>query len=287
MTKSLEGKLQLSIMEMRVKFLIVSLAIFGSSFCATIDSRKEIENERFLDIVLGISSVVNQLIDSVKHDLNNLVAQTSKWIQSEVREIETTLATGIIAFQQYIEQVYTELEVLIDEQIWPCLENIPEGIENVREQTLVAAENCQENGESKLSSIQLDVESYRESNQQSVEGMSAFIQACRNQANLGDQIKCAVDASRNISSSIGVLRENLANTTEIVSAKLESAVRETRECIATASRDGQANIQRLFEEARECLETATETSSQPTAFESTNEEGNSEMTFEPTTADEQ
>lgn len=249
-------------MELKVKFFFVLLAIISSSVCETIENRQQTasDNERFLDIISGITAVVNQLIESVTIAFNDSAVEMTNLIQSEVLKIQNTLTNSIIAFNQYIEQSLVELDALIQEQIKPCLQNTQENIENVKENTKIAVEACQENGESKLSSIQLDIKAYEETNQRAVDAMSASIQSCVNETNFGDKIKCAVDASRNISSNVQIIRKNIANTTSLVLTEIREAVVETHECIANAIRDGHADVNQILVEARQCLEEATETS---------------------------
>lgn len=262
----------------KVKFLIILLALVSLSSCKTVDGRQQVtaHNERFSDIASGIIGLVNQLIESVSQAFNSFVVQTTNWIQNELLEIENALASGVIAFNNYIEQVYAELKELIEEQIVPCLEHVPENIEKVREETRIAVEACREDGKMKLSAVRQDMENYRVINQLEVDGMSAYIHSCVDQPNLGDKIKCAVDAARNISASVSVIRENIANTSEIISAKIRSAVQETHECIAAAISDGRAKIHQIFQEAQQCLEAARETSSQATASEPAHGGENSE-----------
>lgn len=130
-----------------------------------------------------------------------------------------------------------ELDALINNQIKPCLEEVPEKIRNATIETAIAIRTCHEDGQSKLSLIQQDIKNYRDTKQSAINGAFAYIQSCSDesdQPDFGDKIKCAIDASRNISSTVKVLQENISSTTEIISSRIRNSLAETREFVATA-----------------------------------------------------
>lgn len=243
--------------------VLTILLIFSVAFVhgnPLIRQQSAVDNERINGVVTGVNALVSQLIESVKYSLSNLKAQTESWIQNEGREVVQSMENGVIAFNQYVQQVQAQLEALINDQLKPCLEGIPEEIRAVHEETRSRIQTCQENGWSQLSLIEEDIENYRNINQEAAEGVVEFIQTCGNLTDVGDKIKCAVDAARNITNTIRVIRENIVNTSTIVSAKIRSAVTETHECISVEQQNGHQKIQAIFEEARQCLEESTDAS---------------------------
>lgn len=249
-----------------MKFIIILLIFVGSTFCEIVDPQQvAIEDQRFVEIVSGISAVINQLIDSIKAALNDLADQTKNWIRNELAAYEKATASVIDSFNEYTRKVKAELEALVNEQIKPCLEGLPQKIKAVEEETKQALKVCRRNGWSNLQTIKDDVANYRAIKQEAVTGMTAFIQSCANESSFSEKIKCTVEASRNVSRTAGVLRENIANTTAIVSAKIRTTVSKTHDCCVGVLRNSQREIQEIMEEARQCLEDAssTETPIQP------------------------
>ena len=276
--------------ESKMKFAVVLLIIVGSTFCGAISQKQvAIENERFFYLIGGISSMINQLIESVKAALNGLVVQTQTWIQNEIKTIEDIITNGINSFNQYIKDIKAELEVLVNEQLKPCLQEFRENIKAVEEETKREIKNCRDNGWKNLKTIQEDVENYKMIHHEAVQNLADFIDSCKNQPNFGDKIKCAVDASRLISTTIGVLRENIKTTTQIVSEKIKITVFQTRECIAEQLKNGQFLVQEIFEETRRCLKDGSTTTTETPETESTTTseaEPTTSSEVEPTTTSE-
>lgn len=265
-----------------MKFLIILLVFLGtqsSAFSTLTPSQQQvaIDNQRFFDILSGISSVINQLIESGKRALDNFCNQTQNLIENEASIIENAYTNGINAFNEYVAQVQAEAD-----QIQPCIEDIPEKIQNVREETRAAIKKCLENGRAQLQSIRDDIDNYRKINHEAIAGVQTFIEECVNRPSFGDKIKCAVDASRNISATVEVFRDNIENTKNIVVQKIREASASTHECIAQQIMNGQTKIKEILEEARQCLDDAKSTvQDQSTTVDPTTE---APATDDPTTA---
>lgn len=256
--------------------IVLMIATLSLTYCTPTGTQQQFakENQRFFDILSGIGGVINQLVESVNSSLNNLWGQTQTWIQNEISEVENAIANGITAFNQYIAQAQEEMDALINGQVVPCLNGVIERIQLARDETTNAINICHANGRDKLSTISQDIENYQKTKRESIEGMQAFIQFCVNEPSFGDKIKCAVDASRNISSTIGVLRENIANTTTIINAKINQVAQETHECVANELRQGQEKIQVILEDVRQCLEDAGTTTTAAQTTESNRDNSN-------------
>lgn len=250
--------------------LIVCIFVFilTSGYAQLPSQELALENQRFIDIIGGLSSLTNQLVESVKQALRDLVNQTANWIQNEIYTIDKAIQDGINAFNQYVENVLT----IVNQQIKPCLAGAKEKVESIKEETKQSISTCHQQGLFKLMSIQDDIENYREINNSAIGNAFVFIQSCLNQPNFGEKIKCAVDASRNVSKTVEVLRENISETSHKIAAKIRGAVAETQKCVATAIRNGHQSIEDILDEVRECF-TSTESSSGETSTQRSSEEG--------------
>lgn len=243
-------------------FFIV--ACFQAITCGPVNKHQvEVENQRSFDIIGGFLAVVNQLIATMTKALEDVEIKTRNWIQKEIGKIENAVANSINDFNQYIEQVKAELNALMN-NLNPCLEEVPEKIRNAKNETAIEIKACHEDGLSKLSQIQQDIKNYRDTKQAAINGAISYIQSCSDQPDFGDKIKCAVDASRNISSTVRVLQENIASTSEIISGRIRNALAENHECVARALQAGQLKIQVILEEARQCLEDLNTSTTEPT-----------------------
>lgn len=247
-----------------MKFTIILLIFASSTFCQTFE-RNPIENQRFLDTLKGLSAVMNQLLESVKTALSGLVIQTQNWIENQLNEIGKVIANGLLAFNQYIQQMESELEALVNGQIKPCLVGLPEKIKDVQKKTKEAVEVCQNNGWTNFQTIKQDILDYRKTNQEQIQYMANFINSCVNEHNFVDKIKCALQAAQNVSQTVGALRENIASTTYIVATKIQTTVSITYQCIESQLRLGQEQIEGILEEARQCLKDGPSTESPTTA----------------------
>lgn len=234
-------------------------------------------------ILTGIAQLVHQIVEGVKNSLDDFAAQTQDWIQNQISVIEDAIVSSADAFNEYIQEVQRQIDSLVNGQLRPCLDGITEKIENVRQETKAARDNCREEGWSMLLSIQEDVDNYRQVNQELFNGTLHYIAACANQPNIGDAIKCAVDASRNISRSVAIFRENLRETTIVISEKFRTAAAETHECISSANAEGKQRIRDILDEARQCLEDATSSTNVPSNEDT---EAPNEPTEEPTAGSE-
>lgn len=240
---------------MKLIFLFCVLFAVGcsSDFVAVEDQRVALENQRFLDIVGGLSSLVGQLIESVKQALRDLVSQTGVWIHKEIATIQNAIKEGIKGFNDYIKSV----EKLINDTIKPCFEAVPEKVEKIRNATHEGVQNCLQSGLAQLMSIQHDVQDYKEVNQKAVEASYSHIQACFSAPNFGDKVICAVNASRNITATVELLRVNIANLSTTVSEKVKSSATQTHSCVTSKLKEGRQKIEQVISEARECLKQTT------------------------------
>lgn len=233
------------------------VACFQAITCGPMNKHQvEVENQRSFDIIDGFLAVVSQLIATVTKALEDVEIKTRNWIQEEIGKIENAVANSINDFNEYIEQVKAELDDLMN-NLNLCFEEVPEKIRNAKNETAIEIKACHEDGLSKLSQIQQDIKNYRDTKQAAINGAISYIQSCSDEPDFGDKIKCAVDASRNISSTVRVLQENIANTTEIISGRIKNALAENHECVTTALQAGQLKIQNILEDTRQCVEDST------------------------------
>jgi Protein of unknown function (DUF725) len=243
------------VLTMKAIFLICVILATHCSTTVVEEQQIAIENQRFIDIFGGLSSLISQLIESIKQALRDLVNQTGKWIQNEISTIEKAIADGFNAFNQYIKNV----QELLNGVIKPCIEEVPEKIKKVKNETITEVQKCQQTGLAKLMALQNDVLEYQKVNQAAVGASYAHIQACFSAPNFGDKVICAVNAARNVSDTVEVLRQNIVNTSATISAKVKAAALETHECVSNKLKEGQQKIEGILNEARECLAQTTTT----------------------------
>lgn len=245
-----------------MKILLVFL-VFSVAFvhCEPLYRRQSAaENERFVNIFGALTSVVHQLGESVKNALNALKAQTESWIQKAILDLTNSVENAINAF---VKQAHDELNAIINGQIKPCLGDVPDKVKIAIEETHLAIRVCHKNGWSKLSSIQEDINNYKNTNQKAVEGVIASIHSCVEEPDFGEKIKCAVDAARQISGALVVIRENIASTSTLVSTKIQEAVAEAYMCETMEIQTGQQKTESIFEDARKCIEDSGTTTEGP------------------------
>lgn len=238
---------------MKLVFLLCVIFVARCSSSIAVEQQVALENQRFIDIIGGLSSLVGQLIESIKQALRDLVNQTGKWVQNEIATVEKAIAEGINAFNQYVKNVHE----LLNGVIKPCIEEVPEKIQKVKNATTDAVQECHQAGLAKLMSLQDDVLKYQQVNQNAIGASYMHIQTCFNAPNFGDKVICAVNAARNVSDTVEVLRENIVNTSAIISAKVKSAAVETHQCVSEKLKEGKQKIEEILNEARECLKETT------------------------------
>lgn len=255
-----------------MKLILLVFLVFASTcssnFVAVDEQRVALENERFLDIVGGLSSLVSQLIASVKQALRDLVNLTGTWIHKEVATIESVIKEGIKSFNDYIKNV----EKLINETIKPCIAGVPLKIETIKNDTIDGVKQCQQAGLAQLMSIQYDVQRYQEETQKAIGASYSHIQACFSAPNFGDKVICAVNAARNVTDTVEVLRVNIAQLTSTVSEKIKSTAVQTHQCVSSKLKQGHQKIEEVLKEARECLkQTTTQVPEQTTSNDDSSE----------------
>lgn len=114
--------------------------------------------------------------------------------------------------------------------------------------------NCREIAIENLSDIQRDVETYKKANQAAFEGALSFVQECNALLDVGDKIKCIVDASRNISNAVAVFRENLNHFLTVVDERVTKVVADTKDCINSEVVSAQQAVMEIIVAAEKCLE---------------------------------
>lgn len=184
------------IMKLLCMFMIILVA--GVSVqCASVDSalhQSQIQNQNIFDLISGIASVIGQLIEQARHAIENFRSQTLQNISDRLRAFETYLIDSGKAFENYVQNVQDQIDILINGKIKPCLSNIPDDIETARQMTRNNIEQCVEAGRSQLSSVKDEVEIYKVGTQQEIQKSQEIIDKCVKEQNFGEKIKCAVDA---------------------------------------------------------------------------------------------
>ena len=180
-----------------LSILIVILVAGISVQCASVNlaaHQNQIQNQRFFDLIGGITSVIGQLIQQTQHTIENFRIQILQNITAQIVAFEMYLIDSGNAFQNYVEKVQAQIDALINGKIKPCLSGIPENIQIVREETRNNIQQCVEGGKLQLASIREKVQKYSIGTQQEIQKSQKIIDQCVQEPNFGDKIKCAVDA---------------------------------------------------------------------------------------------
>lgn len=261
-----------------MKFLLISILLFSSAFVgkAEISTKQSDTNQvKFLN---GILAVIDQIIRSIQASLQHLAEQIREWIENEVKNIADAIANAINEFHNFVDKVREEIAKLIDDQIRPCFEGVPEKLEKIGNDTRSGVEICRENGREKFSVIQKEINEYRDTNTKLFEAARDYVASCFNQANIGDAIKCGVDAARNVTDAVNAIRENNKIIHDIYDTKVREIAEETRNCIRQEIAIGREKVNSVFKEVGQCIEdarnsksTTIETSTTTTTLSSSTE----------------
>ena len=165
--------------------------------CASVDpalQQNQIQNQRFFDLISGIASVIGQLIQQTRHAIENFRNQILQNISDRLVAFEIYLIDSGNAFQNYVQNVQTQLDVLINGRIKPCLSSIPEDIQAVNQETRNNLEQCKKVFQIQLSKIQEQVEKYKVGTQQEIQKSQEKIDICVQEQNFGNKIICAIEA---------------------------------------------------------------------------------------------
>lgn len=227
-------------------------AVVGADEASTIPkNRKE---QQFFDVTSGLSALIGQMIASVQGSLHELTVQTENLIQTAIAEIDSTISSTVEAFGVYIQEVKDQIEKLINEELLPCLDRLLGEIDDAVKEVDAKIRNCRENAIENLSYIQKDVETYKKENQAAFEGTLAFVNECNALLDVGDKIKCIVDASRNITNAVAVFRENLSHFLTVVDERVTKVVADTKDCINSEVVSAQQAVSEIIVAAEKCLE---------------------------------
>lgn len=230
-------------------FFLLLLAAVSFDEAAIVEKN----SEGTLDLTSGLTALIGQMLASVQASLQELVLQTESLIQSALTEIDNTISNLEAAFKVYLQEVKDQIEKLVNEELLPCLEEALSKIDGVLEETTAGIQNCREIAVENLSTIRKDVEYYKQANQATFEGVSSFVDACISLHDLGDKIKCLVDASRNVSSSVAAFRENLTHFLTVVDEKVSQVVVDVKECVNAEVVAAQQAVSEIIEAAEKCV----------------------------------
>ncbi|CAO1439885.1 unnamed protein product [Diamesa hyperborea] len=237
-------------------FMVILLA--GVSVqSASVDSalkQSQIENQRFFDLISGITSVIGQLIEQARQTIENFRIQILQNISDRLGAFEIYLIDSGNAFQNYVLNIQAQIDILINGKIKPCLSSIPEDIGTARQITRNNIQQCVDGGKLQLSHVKEGVESYRVGTQQEIQKSQEIIDRCVKEQNIGEKIKCAVDASSVVSSAIARILDNIANTIETYKTNVGAIFSGTTQCVSSRIQEGQLAVVSILEQARECLE---------------------------------
>lgn len=236
-----------------MKVLLLFL-VFSAAFvdCGPLSRQQSaVENERAFNILELFNTVISGLVESVKDALIKMRAEMDKLIQKEILLLAQAVKDGIDNFNQHVQQMRDQLDDLINEQIKPCLEDVRHQVNEVAERTKMEVYAC---GRKQLSAIQEYINKFQTINKESVKTVVKLIHACERVNDIGEKIKCAIDASREISNAIEVIRVNIATTSAEIPVKIDKAVAEYHYCISTKIQNGQQEVQEIFDKARQCLD---------------------------------
>lgn len=174
-------------------FLVAGVSVQSASVDPALH-QTQIQNQRFFDLISGIASVIGQLIQQARHAVENFRSQLLQHISDRQAAFEAYLIESRIAFDNYVQNVQAQIDILINGKIKPCLSSIPEDIMASRQLTRSNVKQCIDGGKLQLSKIKDAVEGYKVGTQQEIQKSQEIIDKCVKEHNFGEKIKCAVDA---------------------------------------------------------------------------------------------
>lgn len=156
--------------------------------------QNQIQNQRYFDLISGIASVIGQLIQQTHQAIENFRTQILQNINDRLQAFEVYLVDSANAFQNYVQNVQAQIDVLINGRIKPCLSDIPDNIKAANLKTRQDINECVKNGKAQLALVGDGVEQYRIGTRQEIEKSQKKIDECVKEPNFGNKIICAIEA---------------------------------------------------------------------------------------------
>lgn len=212
----------------------------------------DVQSKSF-DIIGGIVSVVDQLANQARNSLDNLISQANQTATEISNNFQDFLAQSGQEFKNFTDNIQNGIETLIGDKILPYLMDIPTEFEKIRNEKSENIEKCMNDSKIRSDSINEEIAVYVNNTSDQIEAMRASVVVCIEEPDFGEKIKCAVDASRVIYSSIGKIFENIANATGTAISSFYSNSNQTLTCISSANEAGRNRTVLLLNQTRDCL----------------------------------
>lgn len=256
-----------------MKFLVILLAVaLTSASAARPFNANDNASAKFLD---GVSSAISQIVQSIQAAIHQVEIQAADLIQQEKENIENSVRNAVAEYQNFVAEVAADFYRVINDEIRPCFNGVPEKLEKVRNETREAIATCRQNGRDQYEELRPEIQSYCNSSRELIQGAREYIRSCFQQQNIGDAIKCGVNAARNVSSTADSVRENNRIVWNIYQTQVRDISKQTRACIANEITIGRSKVRDIFTEVGKCIEEArnstSTTSSAGDATETTTE----------------
>lgn len=263
-------ELSVSLKKLTMKVLIILLVVSLTSASAARPFNDDAANvAKYLD---GISSVISQIIQSLQAAIQQVQKQTAEWIREERENIEKSYREAVEEYENFVAKVAHDFYQVINDEIRPCFNGLPEQLEQVRNQTREGIASCRAEGREKYEKIQPEIIEYCNSSRQLIEGARESVKSCFHHESISEAIKCGVQAARNVSESFNLITENNRIVLNIFQTQVREISRETRTCIGNKIANGRNEVRDIFSEVSKCIEEArnsTSTTSSSDATETT------------------
>lgn len=236
-------------------FHSISITFFFFKFQSNVPQTKT------FDIIGGIIEIADQLVKQVQIALDHMSEEAGNTIERIGDQIESFFEAAGQAIENYADQVQQEIESLIADQILPCLVGRSEEIETIRNETHENVAECRSNSIARLQNLVEELEVYVNNTRDEISEIRLSIRTCLDEQDLGEKIKCAVDASRVIRASVGAIFENIRNASQTITSEVYTTATEHYQCVTQAREEGRIKTIQVLNEVRDCIANSTNTTS--------------------------
>jgi hypothetical protein len=194
------------------------------------------------------------LAEQFRDSLDNFIVQANQTANQIANNLQNFLTQSGDEIQNFIDDVQTEIATLIGDKVLPCLIDTGKKLEKIRNDTHDSIEKCVNESRIRSEDINKEIAVYVNNTSDQVELMRASVVACIEETDLGDKIKCAVDASGVFYSSTGNILENIANATRTGISSMYFNANQTHHCISLAKEDCRNRTLVVFNDTTDCLD---------------------------------
>uniref|UniRef100_U5EPE0 Putative conserved secreted protein n=1 Tax=Corethrella appendiculata TaxID=1370023 RepID=U5EPE0_9DIPT len=211
----------------------------------------EFSSER--NLLEEIRNVLKKLAEQAVEFLKEIREKTDKLLADLLKELEDLVAQAQQTLKQYLDDIKNQFEDLIQNQIGPCVENVPSKFDQIAQQTQAEIQKCNDDANVRLEGVANNFQEHGETYQKIAGEINEIVQECLNKTSIVDEIRCGLDSIPDVLGKVKELLNDGKLLLEETTKELVSIATDTRGCVNDSLIQARLDMETVLKDVETCL----------------------------------